>query len=161
MTQRSIASIDSASTPMSGARLFLRWMFILIVALDLISSPWHAHRHEGAPETTASQVDHADHAVADVDHLLGEDGDLAHADGEKPLKIGHSVTGVRGASVQLAASASISDWVLPPATSILPELLAESEVKAPSSWATQRKRPRLPSFRALPPDGRAPPFLLA
>lgn len=146
---------------MSGARLFLRWMFFLIVALDLISSPWHAHRHEGAPESAASHFDLADHSVADVDHLVDDDSGLMHLDSEKSLKIGHSLNGLRGASVQLAATDSITDWVLLATTSVLLGLVALSEAEISSSWATERKRPRPPSFRALPPHGRAPPFLLA
>lgn len=136
-------------------------MFFLIVALDLISSPWHAHRHEGAPESAVSHFDHVDHSVADIDHLVDDDSGLMHVDSDKSLKMGHSLNGLRSASVQLAATESITEWVLLPTTSVLLGSIASSEAKISSSWATERKRPRLPSFRALPPDGHAPPFLHA
>lgn len=146
---------------MSVVQLFLRWMFVLIIALDLISSPWHEHRHENAPESVASHFDQANYSIADVDHLVDHDSSLTHVDSEKSLKIGHSLTALRGASVQIAATDSITEWKLLPTTSALLGLVSVSRVEIPSSWATERKRPRLPSFRALPPDGRAPPFLLA
>lgn len=161
MSQRSTTATVSLSALQSGVRLCLRWMFVLIVALDLISSPWHAHRHEGAPESVASHADQIDSSVAAVDHHAEEGDSLTHVDRDKPLKIGHSITGLRGASVQVTAFDSVAEWVLLPSTSILLGLLASPEAEVSLAWSSERKRPRIPSFRALPPDGRAPPYLHA
>lgn len=143
------------STASSGLMWLARWMLVLLLAADLIGSPFHAHHHDGGPQGYASHtMDHAAHDTGDWDH------DAQHADSDEPGGIGgHSLSALRGAPVQPAHPET---WVelhgVVPLVAFA-ALLTQPDAEVDVVWRPGRDRVPIPSFRTVPPDGRAPPSL--
>ncbi|WP_208511406.1 hypothetical protein [Variovorax paradoxus] len=148
-------------TPLwGGAMLFARWLLVLIIAVDLIGSPFHAHHHDGGPEGYASQVGELSHGHASLDQPTADDGSQSHvhtdAAGEPG---GHSMSALRGLGTQVVEPSSVPELLaLVPVFALL-GLLALSVSQALVRWRQAPERVRIPFFRTVPPDGRAPPFL--
>ena len=137
--------------------LVARWVLVLLLAIDLIGSPFHAHHHEGGPDgyaTHAVQWD-SDHVIH---HQLHEDFEATlHAD--EAAHFGHSLSALRSTSLKLAKVKSPIELptLAPPfaLTGLLTPLAAAVFVR----WQPGRERVPISLFRTVPPDGRAPPFL--
>lgn len=127
----------------------LRCLLIALFALDLISSPLHAHHHDLGTfqlgiEASAEHVDDACHD--------------AQVESGHARAFMHSVAALRASAVAVAAPtwADEADTTLAPVASfgLLPSIAAPE-----LTWQRARERVRLGVFRSLPPDGRAPPVL--
>lgn len=155
-------ALHSSHAGKPGVWLLLRWILVLVIALDLVSSPWHAHHHEGAAEDYASHAeaavvtDSADFATDADDASHDVHGHVASAHGGQR---GHSLAALRVTPLQLAAPAALLLWAIAPVFKSLTDLLAPPAVDRILPWRPRHERVPVASFRALPPDGRAPPFL--
>lgn len=130
----------------------LRWVLVLAVVMDLVGSPLHRHRHDfgmDAIELSAAEP-HGDHALSQQEEHDHDNGP------------GHSTLALRaGGDVSKTASADdllgdatlafiASAWVV----LALPALDDEGHTRPYHSW----RAPPKPSYRSLPPAGRAPPL---
>lgn len=152
--------------------LLLHWMLVLVLAMDLVSSPWHAHHHDGGPDGTvahAAQVDDGHDFVHGHGHGHGDydgdgdgDGGVAlHLTADHFAHVSHSVLALRTSPIQLASPQLQENpqdldrpyWLF---VGLTPPL-----VEASDRWQPGRVREPIPLFRVLPPVGRAPPTLHA
>lgn len=128
-------------------RLLLNWLLLAVLALDLASSPIHAHFHDGGFSSGAT-------AWASSGHHAG--AAEAHPDHDDGAAFSHSVTALRSHVIDLPD--------LPPdaaLNSATPWLVSVSPAKAVAvrlPWPPDRPRAGASAFRSLPPDGRAPPL---
>lgn len=137
----------------------LHWMMVLILVMDLASSPWHAHHHEGGPD---SNVAHAAQIVDRHDFMHGHGDETAlHLDADHSAHVVHSVLALRTSPIQLAG-AQLQDN---PQDLECPFWLSGGSVpptvEANVRWRPGKEREPIPLFRTLPPDGHAPPTLHA
>ena len=133
-------------SPVSLARALwiAKWLLVLVLAWDQIASPLHQHHHDSGIDGSwigAMQ----DGAGAEALHV--DDGDnlalFAHATMAVQLQ---------AASGQLsAASEPVALFFA------FAEVFDSGQVREPDVWPTY-VAPIYPSFRSLPPVGRAPPL---
>lgn len=126
-----------------------RWLLVLVLAIDLIGAPLHAHAHDSGVDGHA-WAPHVDAPGWDAPHL--EDADdalmLRHATLTLPASIDAPDMGAADGGLDLALAwwpPFDTAWALEPA-------LDPSE-----RWAVWPP-PRRPEHRSLPPAGRAPPL---
>lgn len=142
--------------------LLLQWMLVLVLSMDLASSPWHAHHHQGGPD---GNVAHAAQIDDDHDFMHGYDGDetAPHLEAGQFTDVSHSVLALRTSpspspldNVQLQDNPQHLEcpyW--------FSELLTPPTVEVTVRWRPGKEREPIPLFRTVPPDGRAPPTLHA
>ena len=141
------------------ARRLAHWMLIGVIALTMVSSPFHAHHHEGGPGGYGTNVDQLsiDEADADLERESNEPSilkavvDNAH--------VGHSVSALRGAAAKVAQVVSVMDARLLVSILAFVVLLDPPVADRLTGWHPGRERVPIPLFRTVPPDGRAPPTL--
>lgn len=122
-------------------RLFVRWLLLLVVALDLAGSPLHPHAHDVGMDRTSAAV----HALA-AGGTNGLDTEKSHA------HVGHSVVAAR----------LVSHWdgKIPADVVILAGLgflVGEFPSMTRMSAADPEPAARQAALRWWP-DGRAPPI---
>lgn len=126
-----------------------RWLLVLVLAVDLIGAPLHAHAHD-------SGVD--GHAWAP--HVDAPGWDSVHAeDADDALLLRHATLTMR-ASIAAPDLGAVDD-----AASVVPAwwppfdgaLAVAPTVVTSARWAA-RPPPPWPVHRSLPPAGRAPPL---
>ena len=137
-------------------RLVLSWLLVTVLAVDLVTSPLHAHRHDGewsVGGTLPASTDHPGDPL-DADHV----DVLAHIDNDhQATGISHSISALRSAAESTAAEptpdeplAAFAAWLIPAPWSPGP---------APAVvWPPDRQRAGSSVFKSLPPHGRAPPL---
>ena len=149
-----------------GGLLFVRWLLLVVIALDLVSSPLHLHHHEGGPEGYALST-HVDQLDADSlepvtvlghVHVHGDNG-VSDAAADKGSHGGHSMSALQVSAVQFAVAEPASGPMVIGPMSSLALLLGHASVQEVAVWRPERDRVPIPLFRTLPPDGRAPPQL--
>lgn len=146
------------STALSGLTRVARWMLVLLLVSDLIGSPFHAHHHDGGPDNYSTHTSHAIELAADT--VSGLDDLALHVDSdEAPQHGGHSLSGLRGASLQVAHSQAVSELYAVATSLVLAGLFALPVVEVLPGWQPGRERVPIPLFRTVPPNGRAPPSL--
>jgi hypothetical protein len=119
-------------------------MVVGLLALDLISSPLHAHHHDGAwsPETAQS--------VALCVPGQAHEAQVDHVD---PPAFGHSISALRAPGLELAAETSAQPGLPPhPTSNLLRADVGATPARGHSGTAAPPG-----SHRSLPPDSRAPP----
>ena len=82
-------------------RLVLSWLLVAVLAVDLVTSPLHAHRHDGewsVGGTLSASTDHPGDVLG-ADH----DGVPAHIDAHEATGISHSISALRSAATSTAA----------------------------------------------------------
>lgn len=131
-----------------GASLTVRWMLTLLVAFDLIGSPFHAHRHDLGADG------HGPHAVHAADTSVG--GEPLHVEADEGAAFGHSLT------MLLPAEPQPGKWRPTLHTVVYALALASSPqslMLARAAWDASPDRVPIPPYPHLRPDGRAPPSL--
>jgi len=134
-------------------RLVLSWLLVAVLAVDLIASPLHDHRHDGewsiGGALSASAVHRGELHRQDKVHAA------TPADHDAP-EFSHAISALRG-QVQATADLPSSDeatttpfWSV---TAQRPRADAAAAI-----WPPDRHRAGSSAFRSLPPDGRAPPL---
>ena len=123
-----------------------RWVLILLLAFDLIGSPFHAHAHDFGGDGLGSHAVHA-----------GESADAAgavHAEEFDGPGFGHSIVALRPAEPARGA------WAVAVATTICvrPSGGGLAETMPPcAGWRSALTRVPISPFPHLRPDSRAPP----
>lgn len=125
-----------------------RWVLILLLAFDLVGSPFHAHAHDFGGDGLRS---HAVHAGASADAA-----EAIHLEEFEGSGFGHSLALLRPAeSVQSVWKFSVA------ATICAPPPLDDFARTAPPCAVRRNALARIPisHFPHLRPDTRAPPVL--
>lgn len=136
-----------------GSSMLVRWLVLLVIALDLLSSPLHSHHHDAG---TSGGTFHASAISSDHDH--DQDGHVSdavdHAD-EHGGSVGHQL-----AALLPDDSVSHADWqpllfalLLVPGVALTP-----IETSQRFAWDTLREPIPSSTGRHWLPVGRAPPF---
>lgn len=149
------------TTSLGWTRL-IQCIFVLLLALDLVGSPFHQHHHEGSTDSYLVHVDQHQGRYADSDNFAGLDYALSvSSDAEGADSGNHSLATIRSGSIKLDASrSSVAPQFL--GSLFLLVSLAASPIATPVlQWCFDRSRPPVPLFRTVPPNGRAPPALNA
>lgn len=135
-------------------RLVLSWLLVTVLAVDLVTSPLHTHRHDGERSAGASLAAPAEHPS----DLLGSSsiGVPTHIDHDEAPEFSHSISTLRSAA-EVAAAAPSSDQPSADAPWLIPALASSGRAIA-FVWPPDRHRAGSSAFRSLPPHGRAPPF---
>lgn len=136
-------------------------LFVLLLALDLVGSPFHTHHHEGSTDSYSVHTDQHQGKYAEsvefagLDHGLSVDSDADDASGS------HSLATIRSAPIELDTSrSSVALQFL--GTLFFFVSLAAPPIAAPVlQWCFHHSRLPVPLFRTVPPNGRAPPALTA
>lgn len=128
----------------------LRWLMLLLLVLDLASSPLHAHLHESGGQALPTQAAAAMHAS---ELHMDEEAGPGHQE-EAPVS-GHSLDAMRNVQQQQPGPGIAT--ILPPR--ITPASLPASAVLV--LRAAPPTRSPISAIQHLRPDGRAPPLLRA
>lgn len=147
-----------ALTAPFGLMSVARWMLVLMLAIDLIGSPFHAHHHDGGVNGLSTQTAHfdGDHAI---DRLDVNPERTLHVDGDESAHFNHSLIALRGASVKLASLKFPTELPALVPMFAFTGLSTQPTAEALVRWRPGRERAPVPLFRTIPPDGRAPPSL--
>jgi hypothetical protein len=139
---------DAQARACSVLHQALHWLLITLLLVDLASSPWHTHRHDGelSPAQIAHAMEHDDH------HWTSE-----HSFDESPAPSWeHSTAAIVRSQAEVAGLAAHL-----PLLAIL--IASPPEVVAVAPLTTESRRRACHGslcqvVRSLPPDGRAPPL---
>ena len=146
-THRLSLHLRRPSDGASGAWWLVRWLLVMVVALDLLSAPFHSHHHvgiEGQLEFGAA-------------HASFDDGD-AHVDSDEHSPVSHSATALRTETSRLGRLPDLDEADLPVALISVAQLLSALDEPAPTHSRPDRTVPDFRCHRSLPPAGRAPPL---
>lgn len=159
MVKRLPANAHRPSGGVSGAWWIVRWLLVLVLAFDLLSAPFHHHRHDGVEGQLEVATAHAHahaHGRASVD-----DG-ATHAEGEEHPLLSHAAMAIRidpSRLGQIAAADGTDDRAdAPVALVAVVQHLAAFDEPPPTRFRSDQSRPDFLSHRSLPPAGRAPPL---
>jgi hypothetical protein len=141
------AAVEQPTVSMTA--LFMRWLVLVVVALDLISAPLHAHAHDMGPDQFLGHshgdegmhedlLDVALHAEA-VDHALGH----------------HASAALRSAEREPVSTPSLAAIV----ADVAALQAVEPELAERGPWLASADHIPIPSRCTLRPEGRAPPGL--
>lgn len=146
MTDRRHGPVSAARQPLAVVRLWLNWLLVLVLALDLVGSPLHAHAH--GESVTVGGV-----ASESLHHF--EQAPTVHVETRHDTGPSHSIAALRTQSTSIA-QATIE------APAELPWQTAKSggvpQLQATATPPQERLAPLASVYRSLPPDGRAPPL---
>lgn len=145
MHANAIQARQSAGTT-ARALWLLRWLLVLVLVWDQVSSPLHQHQHDSGVDSqwlTASAHD----AQASAAHLEDDDHDL---------RASHAVLAVRP-QLDLSSLALGDDSDHGFASSQDCALAEPGPAEAQAAGRAALARPHC-KYRSLPPAGRAPPL---
>jgi hypothetical protein len=151
INQRSSARCGALSQP-RGLGWAVRWVLVMVLVFDQLSSPFHRHHHgfdvdAGFDAAAAHEI--ADQLTASVTHVEDHDHG-AHL-------VGHSSMALRSQTASTVDGSATSADALILATAfvlVFPATEADSPVR---DWP-DRGPPQFTTFKSLPPAGRAPPL---
>ena len=129
-------------------RAAVHWALILVLVIDLVGSPFHAHRHDHYADAASPHAPHADDAAKAAAAM--------HFDAHEDRRSGHMSLAVLPSGAQLGPWHPIVQaivYTLEPADRAPPLALAEV------AWSAVPERIPLLRDLHLRPDGRAPPLL--
>lgn len=128
---------------------FMRWLVLVVMALDLISAPLHAHAHDMGPDQFLAHS-HADDGGHD-DPL-----DIATHAEAMDHAMGHSSAAIRSAEREPVSTPSLA-IIVSHVAALQAREPAVSAADAP--WHAAADHIPIPSRCTLRPEGRAPPVL--
>lgn len=138
-------------------RLVLSWLLVAVLAIDLVTSPLHSHRHDGEWTAGATLLASSVHA-GDPLGAGGFDGST-HVDHDEAPGLSHSISALRSSAEGVpdvpavdATSAAAPWFVAAPASP------GAASATLALAWPPDRQRAGPPAFKSLPPHGRAPPL---
>ena len=142
-----------------SARRLVHWVLVIVIALNMVSSPFHAHHHDGGPDGYGTTADHLDRdeVGSEVEPAFTEP--LTHKTAADSAHVGHSVSALRAAEVKVAKVKTGMEAELPVSILAFAVLLDAPAAEGIIGWHPAREQIPIPSFRTVPPDGRAPPTL--
>ncbi len=156
-----IAQLSRSIAPAkAGVMLLVRWLLVLVIAVDLISSPFHAHHHESGPEGYSSHAGQLDVGHSSFEQVAQDDDHSLHVDSDNTDHGGgHSMSALQGTPIQLASPDSAPKLLALVPLFVFFGLVTQPVAEALVRWRPDRERVPIPLFRTVPPDGRAPPSL--
>jgi hypothetical protein len=133
----------------------MRLMLVLVLISDQIGAPLHQHHHDSGVDALWSGATASGH----------DDALAVHAeDTDHPKTFGHATLAVRPAS-DVTSVAAIADPARDSATAAYISglwaafaLVAQADDAGVGPTFPSWRSPSLPSYRSLPPAGRAPPL---
>lgn len=125
-----------------------RWLLLLLVAFDLISSPFHTHSHDAG----GGGEFHVARAGADLDHE-----DEIHIEAPDAHVFVHSLNVLLPAEMPRLAKQTLLDWFTAPTLALA---FGEAIIMA-STWTASPDHIPIPDAVHWRPIGRAPPSLHA
>lgn len=135
-------------------RLVLSWLLVAVLAVDMVTSPLHAHHHDGEWSVGSALGASAEHPS---DLLgLGSVGTPAHVDHDEAPGISHSISALRSPA-EVKAGVPPSDESTAATPWWVPALRLPGGA-AGTIWPPDRHRAGSSAFKSLPPHGRAPPL---
>lgn len=146
-TQRLPALSDRFTSGLSSAWLFARWLLVLAMVFDQVSSPFHHHHRDGVEVQFELGLSH---------DLL--DGGETHVDSDEHLAGSHFAMAIRVDPSRIGQLPAVdpADAAITVNTSL--QLLVALDTPAREHWFRDRSTPDFHSHRSLPPAGRAPPL---
>lgn len=160
MNTRAFQLSEPAAPFKVGVTLLVRWLLVLVIAVDLISSPFHAHHHDSGPEGYSSHASQLDAGHSSFEQSAQADELSLHVDSDNADHFGgHSMSALQGAPIQLASPDSAPKLLALVPLFVLFGFITQPVAEALVRWRPGRERVPIPSFRTVPPDGRAPPSL--
>jgi len=138
-------------------RLVLSWLLVAVLAVDLIASPLHAHRHDGEWSMAGALSASAAHPGGMHDPDRPDRVDAATPVDHDPPEFSHSISALRGAVQAMADVPSADETTATPFWSATAQQSPASNCAA-TVWPPDQHRAGSSAFRSLPPDGRAPPL---
>ena len=142
-----------------SARRLVHWVLVVVIALNMVSSPFHAHHHDGGPDGYGTTADHLDRDEVGSELEPASTEPLTHKTAADSAHVGHSVSALRAAEVKVAKVKTGMAAGLPVSILAFAVLLNPPVAEGLPGWHPARERIPIPSFRTVPPDGRAPPTL--
>lgn len=135
-------------------RLVLSWLLVAVLAVDLVTSPLHAHRHDGEWSVGGALSSSTGHPgdVVGADHV----DVLAHIDDHEATGISHSISALRSGAQSTATEPRPDETLAAPAAWLIPAPWLPGPDPA-VVWPPDRHRAGSSAFKSLPPHGRAPP----
>lgn len=125
------------------------WMLVLLLAFDLIGSPFHGHSHDLGTDGLSAQALHAAHGPGA--------SDPAHVETVEGGSFAHSLAALVPAQLPLGKWHPVAHLSVygpqPTSCTEVPTLAARA------AWHAWRVRPAISSCQHLRPEGRAPPLL--
>lgn len=141
-----------------GAGALLRrlfsWLLVAVLALDLVSAPLHAHRHDGewsVGGALAASIAHDDNSPA-----AGSVGIATDIEHDGPPGLSHATASLRSAAEPVADTPS-ADPPAPPSGGPASRV-AWAPGTGEGAWPPEPHRAGPGTHQSLPPPGRAPPF---
>ena len=156
----------SATRSRVGVRGFvwvIRCLLLLLLVFDQVSSPFHAHLHEGAANMHQLAAAHVNAHAAEHHDAATDDShsDDAHSASVQHSLASHPMLAIRaeaGRGLELSVAFDDSHVLLAPKAA-LDATSSPAEAISPQhrrNWAT----PDIPLHLSLPPASRAPPLLV-
>lgn len=126
--------------------LVARWMLVLVLTMDIVSAPFHDHRHASAQGPSEVSTSHA-----------SSDHDETHAHSGGQALAAHAAVVIRAnpSRVGQVPASDILDTPIRIASAMRLSSLHAQPVQRKLRPA--RSEPDFRSHRSLPPAGRAPP----
>ncbi|OYW21364.1 MAG: hypothetical protein B7Z52_00995 [Burkholderiales bacterium 12-64-5] len=103
----------SRSIAPAKARLMLlvRWLLVLVIAMDLISSPFHAHHHESGPEGYSSHAGQLDAGHSSFEQAPQADELSLHVDSDDADHGGgHSLSALPHHAARGRSARALAPW---------------------------------------------------
>ena len=141
----------------------LRCLLLLLLVFDQVSSPFHAHLHEGAANMHQLAAAHVNAHAAEHHDAATDDShsDDAHSASVQHSLASHPMLAIRaeaGRGLELSVAFDDSHMLVAPKAA-LDATSSPAEAISPQhrrNWAT----PDIPLHLSLPPASRAPPLLV-
>lgn len=144
LAHKSPAQVSRVSASLARALWIAKWILVLFLAWDQIASPLHQHHHDSGID--ASWIG----AVKD-----GASAGMLHVDdGDNLALFAHATMAVQLQASSGQLSAATQAFALYVAFA---EIFDFAQSEEPHTWPAY-VAPIYPSFRSLPPGGRAPPL---
>lgn len=137
-----------ASNAAPRAALFLRWLVLVLMALDLLSAPLHAHAHDMGAERLLPPL----HAASPAEGLDTQ----SHVEAASHHGAGHSIAALRTTERNRVAAPDLAVIVASVAGLLVESPLGPDALPARGAPADHIPIASLCSWR---PEGRAPPVL--
>ena len=136
--------MSRSSVSLARVLWIAKWLLVFVLAWDQIASPLHQHHHDsGIDGSWISAMD--DGASVEVFHLDDGDDLLLFAHATMAVQLQATLSKLSSASEPFALFFAFA------------EVFDSGQVRDQNVWPTYLV-PIYPSFRSLPPGGRAPPL---
>jgi hypothetical protein len=147
-------ALASQTEPSTGRVCSAWWwaqcLLVLVLAFDLVSAPFHQHRHDGVAGPLVVTAQHTGHTQPGAgDH---------HAEGHGPAQASHATAALRIDPSRWSQLPPIDSADAQPALASAAPVFAAFDDRPPAFRPPDRDPADFATHRSLPPAGRAPPF---